>query len=149
MQQWHKCPECGKDILYGTNPCPYCKCSLAWSQQGPILYLPPAAQPEPAYQPQQPQQTPQYQEQYKAEPPKKIIKETKCTCNACGNIWFYGKQESLEATGAALSNVGKSMMCLSGCIPAVFIPDKKVVDLNKYPKCGSKAITKEEVIHEV
>ncbi len=46
MQQWYKCPECGKDILYGINPCPYCKCSLAWSQQGPILYIPPFDAPQ-------------------------------------------------------------------------------------------------------
>lgn len=41
MQEWYKCPECDKDLLYGANPCAYCKCSLAWSQQGPVLYMPP------------------------------------------------------------------------------------------------------------
>jgi hypothetical protein len=41
MQQWFKCAGCGKDILYGTNPCPYCKSPLAWSQQGSIVYIPP------------------------------------------------------------------------------------------------------------
>ena len=56
MQQWYQCPRCGKDILYGTNPCPYCKCSLAWSQQGPILYIPPPGAPQ--------QPPPQYQQQY-------------------------------------------------------------------------------------
>ena len=40
MQEWYKCPECDKDLLYGANPCTYCNCSLAWSQQGPILYRP-------------------------------------------------------------------------------------------------------------
>ena len=79
----------------------------------------------------------------------KKIKETKCTCKACDNIWFYGKQEVLENTGSTLENIGKSMMCCSGCAPAALIPDKKVVDLDKCPKCGSKAIIKEEVIHEV
>jgi hypothetical protein len=67
MQQWHQCPQCSKDILYRVNPCPYCKCSLAWSQQGPVQYLPPAAQSEPA---QQPQQTPKYEQQHEDEPPK-------------------------------------------------------------------------------
>jgi hypothetical protein len=33
--EWYKCPECGKDMLYGTDPCPYCKCRLGWTQQGP------------------------------------------------------------------------------------------------------------------
>jgi len=40
MHEWYKCPECDKDLLYGTNPCTYCRCFLAWSQQGPILYRP-------------------------------------------------------------------------------------------------------------
>ncbi len=46
MQQWYKCPMCSQEILYGVNPCPYCKCSLAWSQQGPVLYLPPTGDPQ-------------------------------------------------------------------------------------------------------
>lgn len=40
MQEWYNCPKCDKDLLYGTNPCAYCKSLLAWSQQGPILYIP-------------------------------------------------------------------------------------------------------------
>lgn len=79
----------------------------------------------------------------------KQIRETKCTCSACGNVWFYGKEDSTIAVGNAMSNCGKSMMCCSGCFPAAFIPDKPVTDLNKCPKCNSRAITKEIVIHEV
>jgi ribosomal protein L32 len=77
----------------------------------------------------------------------KEIKESKCTCSACGNVWYYGKQEVREQQANAMSNVGKSMMCCGGCLPSLFIPNKKVVDLNKCPKCGSRAIKKEEVIH--
>jgi len=73
MDQWFKCPKCGEDIVYGTNPCTYCNCSLAWSQQGPIEYIPPpgAPQQQQYQQPQQSGQTPQYQQQ--AEPPKTKI----------------------------------------------------------------------------
>ncbi len=46
MQEWYKCPQCNKDILYGTNPCPHCNCFLAWSQQGPIRYRPPGGAPQ-------------------------------------------------------------------------------------------------------
>ena len=79
----------------------------------------------------------------------KKIKETKCTCKACGHTWFYGKQEVLESCSAGLSNCGKSMMCCSGCAPALIIPDKKVVDIDKCPKCSSRAVKKEEIVHEV
>lgn len=46
MQEWYKCPKCNQDIIFGTNPCPNCKSSLAWSQQGPVLYLPPIGIPQ-------------------------------------------------------------------------------------------------------
>lgn len=77
------------------------------------------------------------------------IRETKCTCSGCGNTWFYGKEEMVEQSSAAMSNLGKSMMCCGGCLPALLIPDKKVVDLNKCPKCGSRAVRKEEVTHDI
>ncbi len=82
-------------------------------------------------------------------PKTKTITETRCTCNACGKVWHYGKQEQLESAGAAMSNLGKSMTCCSGCAPAALIPDKKVTDLNKCPECGSKNIRKEQIAHEV
>ncbi|MDY6896406.1 MAG: hypothetical protein SVO01_13465 [Thermotogota bacterium] len=85
----------------------------------------------------------------KKEQKPKVVKETKCTCNACGNVWYYGKQEAWEQKANTMSNVGKSLACCSGCLPSLFIPDKKVVDLDKCPKCGSKAIKKEEVMHSV
>jgi DNA-directed RNA polymerase subunit RPC12/RpoP len=82
-------------------------------------------------------------------PKIKTITETRCTCNSCGKVWHYGKQEQLESAGAAMHNLGKSMTCCSGCAPAVLIPDKKVTDLNKCPECGSKNIRKEQIVHEV
>jgi hypothetical protein len=78
------------------------------------------------------------------------IMETKCTCNMCGNIWFYGKDEVNNANSDALYNFGKAMTtCCSGCFPLIFLPDKKVIDLNKCPRCGSLSITKNNIIHYV
>ena len=89
----------------------------------------------------------------------KKIKETKCTCKACGKVWFYGKEEAMENfgdkmqnLGNSMSNTGQDMMCCSGCLPAAFMskaPVKDVKDLNKCPDCGSKAIDKEVVVHDV
>jgi hypothetical protein len=89
----------------------------------------------------------------------KKIKETKCTCQACGNVWYYGKSEEWENkanrlinTGSTIGEVSKGMACCGGCVPALFIPpDQKieVKDLDKCPKCNSTAMRKEEIIHEV
>lgn len=89
---------------------------------------------------------------------KRII-ETKCTCNACENVWYFDKQdeqtlrlEKLEALDNQLSNASKSLLCCSGCLPAVFIPNKdkvKPIPLDVCDECGSKAVTKEKVTHYV
>ena len=77
------------------------------------------------------------------------ISETKATCLSCGKIWHYGKTEVLENMSGTFSNLGKSMMCCTGCAPSLLIPDKKVTDLNKCPNCGSRAIKKEDIVHEL
>lgn len=79
----------------------------------------------------------------------KQIKETKCTCSACGNVWFYGKAEERENNANTLHNAGKAMMCCGGCFPSLLIKDKEVKNLNKCPKCSSSAVTKEIVVHNV
>lgn len=88
-----------------------------------------------------------------APPQVKSITETKCTCNACGKIWHYGKQDKVEQQSAKLANAGKAMMvcgsCGCGTPLALLIPDKKVMDLTKCPQCGSKNIKTEEVSYEV
>lgn len=89
----------------------------------------------------------------------KKIKETKAMCKACGHVWFYGKQEErenkglkMQNAGSEMSNAGKDLMCCGGCLPALFIPEsktKEVKDLNKCSECGSKAVKKEKVVHDV
>jgi len=78
------------------------------------------------------------------------IQETKCSCSACGNIWFYGKQDVSKASADEAGNLAKTCFgCGTGCWPALFIPDAKVTDFDKCPKCGSRSIKKEVVIHNV
>jgi len=79
----------------------------------------------------------------------KIIKETKNTCGECGKVWHYGKQDVFENKMNAVSNVGKAMSCCGGCVPALLIKDKKVVDLKRCPSCGSKNIKSEEISYEI
>lgn len=79
----------------------------------------------------------------------KAIKETKCTCKACGNIYYYGKTDELKYVGDSMADAGKALMCCSGCAPAAFIPDKKPIDPSKCPACKSSAVIKEEIIHYV
>ena len=79
----------------------------------------------------------------------RYIQETRCTCKACGNVWYFGKEEVTVQTANALNNCGKSMMCCTGCAPALLIPDKPMIDLNQCPKCNSRAVEREVVTHEV
>lgn len=77
------------------------------------------------------------------------ISETKCTCQSCGNVWYFGKTDQLENMGNAMQNLGKSLSCCTGCAPALLIKDKEVKDLKKCPKCNSKNVTCENIIHEI
>lgn len=89
----------------------------------------------------------------------KKITEIKATCKACGNVYYFGKNaemdykfKKIDNFGKSLENAGTDMMCCGGCLPAAFAPKKQkdaLVDPAKCPKCGSKAITKEKVTHEV
>ena len=77
------------------------------------------------------------------------VRETRCTCAACGNVWYYGKEEVQKNSAAKMHQVGKAMICCGGCFPALLIPNQEVVDLDKCSKCGSKAVRKEIVTHHV
>ena len=77
------------------------------------------------------------------------ISETKCTCASCSNVWFYGKKDVQEQNLNRLATISKGLMACSCCLPALLIPDKKIIDLEKCPKCGSKAVKKENVVHYV
>lgn len=122
------CPKCGTVININERFCAGCG-----NPQAPLQH-----------QPQQP---------YLPQPPVmrtgKTVSETKCTCRACGKVWFYGKQESVQNASNAMANVGKGMMCCGGCVPALLIPDKKVTNLKKCPNCGSTAVLTEKVTHQV
>lgn len=80
---------------------------------------------------------------------KHQVTETKVTCKACGKVWYYGKQETGQNRSSAMQNCGKIGMCCS-CSPlALLIPDKEIKELDKCPKCGSRAIKKETITHNV
>lgn len=95
----------------------------------------------------------------KEEKTVKSLEETKCTCQACGNVWYYGKQEYRENMGLRLinsanqdSNCASDLLCCSGCLPAFFIPRNPhmpIKDLNKCPKCNSSAVKKVQIIHDI
>ena len=79
----------------------------------------------------------------------KQIQEIRATCQSCGNIWHYGKSDVWQNAANSMNNVGKDAACCSGCVPALAVKKKPVVDFNKCPKCGSRAISRQKVIHTV
>lgn len=72
------------------------------------------------------------------------IKETKATCKNCGHMWYYDKADAIKDFGEKLSDAGKSMTCCGGCLPK-----SNVRDLDRCPECGSRAIHRETIVHEV
>ena len=85
------CPSCASHVVKSKSICPACGHSL-----GNATSATPVAP------------------QTKA---GRRIRETKSTCLSCGKVWHYGKADVLESTGAAMQNLGKSMMCCTGYVP--------------------------------
>ncbi len=83
------------------------------------------------------------------EPKVKVIKETKVTCNSCGAVSYYGKEDQLQELGKSMQNLGKGVSCCTGCGPALLLKDHEVTDFRKCPQCKSRNISKEVVTHEV
>jgi hypothetical protein len=82
----------------------------------------------------------------------KIVEENRCTCTTCGHIWHYGAQEIAENTNKAIqSGIQACDQCTCPCCWAPsFMPEKpNPIDLNKCPKCGSKAVKVEKIKHNL
>ena len=80
-------------------------------------------------------------------PLSQYISETKGTCKACGNIWFYGKGDVAKSKLDALKNCDDATKkCLCCCYPS---KERTIVDFDRCPKCGSTDITSEMITHEV
>jgi hypothetical protein len=77
------------------------------------------------------------------------MEETKCTCKACGNIWYYGKKEAIEAKLSGLNKFGDTLIRIGQGGMAWLIPENKKDLVNKCPRCNSSAIAKEQITHEV
>ena len=78
----------------------------------------------------------------------KKIQETRCTCIACGKVWHYGKSEVFGNYAAMCRNAGKTVSACTCCWPMSYMSREKT-DINKCPSCGSNAVKKEQIIHEV
>jgi hypothetical protein len=78
----------------------------------------------------------------------KQIQETRCTCSACGKVWFFGKSDIYQSYSGKLRNAGKTISGCTCCWPMSYMSREKT-DLEKCPNCGSKAVKKEQIIHDV
>ncbi|MFH1962665.1 MAG: hypothetical protein ABIJ30_07315 [bacterium] len=69
----------------------------------------------------------------------KKVKETRATCKACGHVWHYTGEDRVTDVSAQAQ-----------CCPC-FQPFQKKpkVETSRCPKCGSSAISREKVVHEI
>lgn len=84
---------------------------------------------------------------------KRVVKETRCTCNACGRVWYFGRadwDDELMALGTQLTCCG--LGCLPGLLALPFtnrFAGGALERKSRCPDCGSRAITIELVEHHV
>jgi predicted nucleic-acid-binding Zn-ribbon protein len=82
---------------------------------------------------------------------KPQIEEIKVTCWQCHHIWFYDESDRTGfGTKPGIKTSLVKTWCCCSCFPlgfvAFLIPKKK---FNHCPKCGSRAIQKEIVTHNL
>ena len=81
------------------------------------------------------------------------IKEMKCKCNQCGNVWHYLEEDEKKLKIQAMSNA--MIGCGMCCNPFGALFSNKSMDLQremsnmkKCPKCNSTDVTKNPIYHE-
>lgn len=79
----------------------------------------------------------------------KKVEETRCTCTACGKVWYYGKREVYGNFSKKLRNAGKDISGATCCCWPMSYMNREQTDLDKCPNCGSKAVKKEQISHDV
>ena len=85
---------------------------------------------------------------------KGMIKEVKCKCNQCGNVWHYLEED--EKKLKEQSNANRLVGCgtCACCSPFGVLFTNKANDLQreadkikKCPKCNSTDVTKTQIYH--
>ena len=84
---------------------------------------------------------------------KGMIKEIKCKCNQCGNVWHYLEEDEKKLKTQATSNA--LIGCGMCCNPFGALFSNKAADLQreldkmkKCPKCNSTDVTRTPIYHE-
>lgn len=126
MADMRKCPQCGAPNSLNRTSCYHCNALLPQDDQRTVQ---PRAPSPPAQR------------------MKKVV-ETRCTCLSCGHVWHYGGQEVTQNVANAMENLGNACTFPCCCLTS-FMPQRPVTDLNKCPKCGSKATECEKVEHDI
>ena len=83
---------------------------------------------------------------------KGMIKEIKCKCNQCGNVWHYLEEDEKKLKSQATSNA--LLGCGMCCNPFGALFSNKSIDLQreigkikKCPKCNSTDVTRTPTYH--
>jgi len=83
---------------------------------------------------------------------KGMIKEIKCECNQCGNVWHYLEEEEKKLKTQAMSNamIGCGTCC--SLISVLFANksmdiQRELDKMKKCPKCNSIDVTRTPIYH--
>jgi hypothetical protein len=76
----------------------------------------------------------------------KHVTEVKAICAACGNVWYYTVGERVKEFGRKMQRGGEELRTLG--VGRAYMP-AGATRTTECPKCGSKAINRETVTHEI
>lgn len=76
----------------------------------------------------------------------RYVRETQGTCSVCKHNWYFNMADILREKGKRMKDTGKDLLAL-GFLPLALIPNEQIRDLERCPKCGSRAVTLRDVIN--
>ena len=74
------------------------------------------------------------------------VKEVRATCQSCDHVWHYLPGQGMKQAGEAMQRAGCALMT---CGVASLFMKKPENLVSQCPKCGSRAVKSEDVVHNV
>ena len=79
---------------------------------------------------------------------KSYVWENRAQCNQCHHVWFFTEIDVLDAKAKSYKNAAKNLFALGAFLPLALIPDEKINDPKRCPKCGSRTIETKLVVNK-
>lgn len=77
----------------------------------------------------------------------RYVRETQGMCSVCKHVWHFNAKDVFAQTGKQMKNMGKDLLALGVFLPLSLLPNEQIQELERCPKCGTRAVTLSDVVN--